>query len=267
MTSTVVLPAAACTAASWIGLVIRFYGRGRLSGTWRSRGCFALVIAATTGVTVLTSTVLLPHASQLPPVAVGLVAGSAVAPRQKAPSSGRAVTALLTFGISYLLGELSRRLANDRADWGEEMTRGLTDGYVLREFACAARDHMLARLGEPGFGVSAKALAKRRAEIETRCAEAVKAAEKSIKTDTDIEKSLRDTGRLATQQDRTQSRMKLGEARHYCQLMLHLAHDHGPRSNDHGLRSLRAGIAARAEPPAWRDVPQPRSGEPESSVR
>ncbi|MFF3253132.1 hypothetical protein ACFYWP_19460 [Actinacidiphila glaucinigra] len=147
------------------------------------------------------------------------------------------------------------------------MTHGLIDGYVLREFACSARDHMLARLGEPGFGVTAKAIGKRRTEIETRCAEAVKAAEKSIKTDTDIEKSLRDTGRPVTQHDRTQSRIKLGEARHYCQLMLHLAHGHGPRSDDRSLRTRSREAAVKAEPPSWRELPQPRSGEPERSVR
>lgn len=266
MLSTVVLPAAVCTGASWIGLVIRFAGRGRLSGTRRSRWLFCSVVAATTLVTVLTSTVLLPHASELPPVAVGLVAGSAVAPRQRARSGGQAATALFTFGISHLLGLLSTRLTDDRADWCEEMTLGLTDGYALLRFASDAKGHLLARLESPGFGVTAKTLNSRKSDINTRFLEAKKAAERSIKTETDIEKALRSDGRQATQDERMQALCRFGEALNACRLLLHPARDHGRRSSDRRLMTLRDQAAFHAQPPAWRELPSPRSGQAEGSV-
>ncbi|MEU1916103.1 hypothetical protein [Streptomyces massasporeus] len=265
MVSTILLPAAACLVVSWIGLVLRFHGRGRLSGTRHSRRLFAGVLAATTAVAVVTCVYILPHLSSLPPVAVGVAAGAAVVPREKAPNSGRPVTALLTFGISWLLGALSRRLTSDRADWCEEMTLGVTDGYALVRFASDVRTHLLARLEEPGFGQTSRAIDKRREEIEQRFREAKKAAERSIKTETEVEKSWHASGNPVTSEDRTKALCHFGEALHACQLLLHLAHDHGRRSSDGVLQGLREGAAFHAAPPRWREVPPPRSGE--SAVR
>ncbi|MFD7246441.1 hypothetical protein [Streptomyces massasporeus] len=208
---------------------------------------------------------ILPHLSSLPPVAVGVAAGAAVVPREKAPNSGRPVTALLTFGISWLLGALSRRLTSDRADWCEEMTLGVTDGYALVRFASDVRTHLLARLEEPGFGQTARAIDKRREEIEQRFREAKKAAERSIKTETEVEKAWHASGNPVTSEDKTKALCHFGEALHGCQLLLHMAHDHGRRSSDGVLHGLREGAAFHAAPPRWREVPPPRSGE--SAVR
>ncbi|WP_221358250.1 hypothetical protein [Streptomyces beigongshangae] len=261
MVSTVALPAIACLAVSWIGLVLRFHARGRLAGTRRSRTLFATVLLTTTVIAVVTCVYVLPHLSSLPPVAVGVATGAAVVPREKAPNSGRPVTALLTFGISWLLGALSRALTSDRADWCEDMVLGLTDGYALARFAANVRTHLLSRLEEPGFGLSARALDKRRTEIEQRTKEARKAAERSIKTENDVEKAHLDSGRRISPEDRTKALCHFGEAAHACQLLLHLAHDHGHRTGDAALRKLRDEAAFHASAPVWREVPPPRSGQ------
>ncbi|HET6353492.1 hypothetical protein [Streptomyces sp.] len=265
MVSTIVMPAAACLVVSWIGLVLRFHGRGRLSGTRQARRLFCLVLAATTAIAVATCVYALPHASSLPPIAVGVATGAAVVPREKAPNSGRPVTALLTFGISWLLGALSRRLTTDRADWCEEMTLGVMDGYSLVHLSSALRTHLLARLEEPGFGLTVRTAGKRQDEIEQRFVEAKKAAERSIKTETDVEKTQRSSGRLITPEEKVKAMCHFGEARHACQLLLHLAHDHGRRSSDAVLRGLRDEAAFHSSPPNWREVPSPRSGTAEAS--
>lgn len=233
-----VLPAVVCAPVTWVCLVFRFREEGRLLGSLRSVGLAVGVVLWTSGVAAVASGLLLPHASSVPPMAVGAVAGSGVIPRGRGEQAGaRATMAVLTLGDSLLLHQLALRLRIDRADWCDRMAEGFRDCWDLDAFAGALRSHLLLRVDVPGrTGRTRTAL---RREIVERHAEVRTAAQKWITVETRVDKVCQQQRRRPTREEARLVRRAFGEAEQYLKHLLELEHAHGKRSDGGKILELR----------------------------
>ncbi|MEV4443178.1 hypothetical protein AB0K09_30075 [Streptomyces sp. NPDC049577] len=256
-----VLPALVCAPVTWVSLVFRYREDGRLLGTVRSAALTVAAVLWTSGMAALASGLLLPHASSVPPVAVGVVAGSGVVPRGRGDQGGgRAVMAVLTLGNSLLLAQLAQRLRTDRADWCERMAAGFRDCWDLDAFAAAVQQHLLLRVDVPGRPVRARAALRR--EINDRYREVRTAAQKWITLETKVEKVCQQHGRRPTREETRQVRRAFGEAERYLKGLLELEHAHGKRSDAGKILGLRRRFTGEEAPktPGGPDRPNGRGG-------
>ncbi|GHF23556.1 hypothetical protein [Streptomyces morookaense] len=232
-----VLPAAVCAPVTWVCLIFRFREDGRLLGTVRSAGLTVAVVLWTSGMAAVASGLLLPHASSVPPVAVGAAAGWGVAPRGREQGDKSAVMAVLTLGNSLLLHQLALRLRTDRAEWCERMAGGFRDCWDLDAFAGGVRHHLLLRVDAPGRPVRLRTQMKR--EINERYNEVRTAAQRWITLETKVQKSCQQHARPATRDEIRRVRRAFGEAEQYLVCLLELAHAHGKRSDAERLLELK----------------------------
>ncbi|MEV0260572.1 hypothetical protein AB0I49_04420 [Streptomyces sp. NPDC050617] len=252
-----VLPAAVCAGVAWVGLVYRFREDGRLLGTVRSAALAVAVVLWTSGVAALASGFLLPHASSVPPIAVGAVAGSGVVPRGRGEqTSGRALLAVLTLGDSLLLASLARRLQADRADWCDRLVLGFHDCWDLDVFSDEVKRHLLMRVDVRGRTQRSRSSIRR--EITDRYKDVQTAAQKWAKAETDIGKTCLQQCRPRTREEERRAKRAFGEAEQYCRHLLELAHTHGKRSSDRKIAELRARHLPMRHPMALPGVPGPR---------
>ncbi|MBT2386190.1 hypothetical protein [Streptomyces sp. ISL-11] len=247
-----VLPAAVCAPVTWVCLVWRFREDGRLLGTVRSTLAAVAVVLWTSGMAALASGLLLPHASSVPPAAVGAVAGLGLVPKRKLEQSGEhPLMAIVTLGDSLLLSGLALRLQTDRAEWSYRMSSGFQDCWDLDAFADRVCRHLLSRVDTSGRTGRARTNLKR--EIVERHRDVRTAAQKWITVETKIEKSCQQQARERTREELRQARRAFGEAEQYCAYLLDLAHAHGKRSDDKKIMELR-----RRSP--WEAVAGPSAG-------
>ncbi|WP_344118294.1 hypothetical protein [Streptomyces blastmyceticus] len=240
-----VLPAVVCAPVTWVCLVWRFREEGRLLGTVRSAAAAAAVVIWTSGMAALASGLLLPHASSVPPAAVGAVAGLGLVPKRKAGESGEhPLMAIVTLGDSLLLNSLALRLRTDRAEWCHAMATGFPDCWDLDAFADRVRAHLMTRVDTPGRTARGRTNLKR--EICERHRDVRVAAQKWITIETKIEKLCQQQGRERTREEIRQARRAFGEAEHLCTYLLDLAHAHGKRSDDRVLLALRHEVCGSA---------------------
>ncbi|MBH1937386.1 hypothetical protein I5Q34_24480 [Streptomyces sp. AV19] len=240
------LPAVVCAPVTWVSLVFRFREEGRLLGTARSAALTVGVVLWTSAVAAVAGGLLLPHASSVPPVAVGAVAGTGVIPRGRAEQTGaRAVLAVLTLGDSLLLHQLALRLRSDRADWCDRMAEGFRDCWDLDAFATALKDHLLMRVDVPGR--TGRARTALRKEIAERHAEVRAAAQKWITAETKVDKACQQQGRRPTPEEARLVRRAFGEAEQYLRHLLELGHAYGKRSDARRLLELRERHMSREE--------------------
>lgn len=233
-----VLPAAICAPVTWVCLVFRFREDGRLLGTYRSAALALCVVLWTSGMAALASGLLLPHASSVPPAAVGAATGWGVIPRGRGEQSGgRAVMAVVTLGNSLLLHELALRLRTDRADWCDRLAEGFGDCWDLDAFAGDVRRHLLMRVDVSGRTNRMRAAVKR--EIGERHREVRAAAQKWITVETRIDKTCQQQGRRPTRDEIRLVRRAFGEAEQYLKHLLELEHTYGKRSDAEKLRELK----------------------------
>ncbi|MFE0042156.1 hypothetical protein [Streptomyces albireticuli] len=233
-----VLPAAICAPVTWVCLVWRFREDGRLLGTVRSAASAVAVVLWTAAMAALASGLLLPHASSVPPAAVGVVAGLGLVPKRKLEQSGEhPLMAIVTLGDSLLLNSLAMRLQTDRAEWSYRMAGGFQDCWDLDTFADRVRQHLLSRVDAPGR--TGRSRTHLRKEIVERHRDVRTAAQKWITVETRIEKACQQQGRERTREELRQARRAFGEAEQYCAYLLDLAHAHGKRSDDRRIRDLR----------------------------
>ncbi|MEV4436763.1 hypothetical protein [Streptomyces sp. NPDC049585] len=245
------LPAAVCAPVTWVCLVARFREEGRLLGTARSSALALCVVLWTSGMAALASGLLLPHASSVPPLAVGAVTGWGVLPRGRGEQNGsRAALAVLTLGNSLLLHQLALRLRADRAAWCERLATGFRDCWDLDAFAGDVRRHLLLRVDVPGR--TGRTRTHLRREINQRYQDVRGAAQKWITLETKVEKACQQQGRGPHREELRQVRRAFGEAEQYLQFLLELEHAHGKRDG-----------AARLEALKQRYLPEP-AGEQES---
>ncbi|MGW1072186.1 hypothetical protein [Streptomyces sp. NPDC002537] len=238
-----VLPAGVCAPVTWVCLVWRFREDGRLLGTFRSAAAAVAVVLWTAAMAALASGLLLPHASSVPPAAVGAVAGLGLMPKRKAGESGEhPLMAIVTLGDSLLLNSLAMRLRTDRAEWCHAMATGFPDGWDLDVFADRVRRHLLARVDTPGRTGRTRADLKKR--IDERHREVRAAAQKWITLEQKIEKLCDQQVRERTRDEIRQARRAFGEAEHLCAYLLDLAHAHGKRSDDRVILALRRELSA-----------------------
>ncbi|GHF28864.1 hypothetical protein GCM10010218_07520 [Streptomyces mashuensis] len=234
-----VLPAVVCAPVTWVCLVFRFRGEGRLLGSVRSAALALCVALWTSGMAAVAGGLLLPHASSVPPAALGVVTGWGVGPRGRGEQGGgRAALAVLTLGNSLLLHQLALRLRTDRAEWCERMAQGFPDCWDLDAFAADLRAHLLLRVDVPGRAKGARAAVRR--EITERHKEVRAAAQKWITLETKVQKACDEQGRAPGREELRQLRRAFGEAEQYLTYLLELAHAHGKRSDAARLRELRA---------------------------
>ncbi len=232
------LPAAVCAPVTWVCLVFRFREDGRLLGTFRSAALALCVVLWTSGMAALASGLLLPHASSVPPVAVGAVTGWGVIPRGRSEQSGgRAAMAVLTLGNSLLLHQLALRLRTDRADWCERLATGFGDCWDLDAFAGDVRRHLLMRVDVPGRTSRSRTRLKR--EINDRHKDVRAAAQKWITVETKVEKACQQQGRRPDREEIRQVRRAFGEAEQYLWYLLELEHAYGKRSDGERLFALK----------------------------
>lgn len=233
-----VLPAAVCAPVTWVCLIFRFREDGRLLGTVRSAGLTVAVVLWTAGMAAVASGLLLPHASSVPPVAVGAAAGWGVAPRGRGEqNTDKAFMAVLTLGNSLLLHQLALRLRTDRAEWCERMAGGFRDCWDLDAFAGGVRHHLLQRVDAPGRPVRLRTQMKR--EINERHNEVRSAAQRWITVETKVGKACQQQARGATRDEVRRVRRAFGEAEQYLVCLLELAHAHGKRSDADRLLELK----------------------------
>jgi hypothetical protein len=233
-----VLPAGVCAPVTLLCLIWRFREDGRLFGTARSTVSAVAVVLWTSGMAAMASGLLLPHASSVPPAAVGAVAGLGLVPKRKLEQGGEhPLMAIVTLGDSLLLSSLAVRLRTDRAEWCHRMASGFQDCWDLDEFADRVRRHLLSRVDVPGRASRSRTNLKQK--IAERHEEVRTAAQKWITIETKIEKSCEQQARARTREEVGQARRAFGEAEHYCAGLLELAHAHGKRSDDKVIRALR----------------------------
>ncbi|MFI9722800.1 hypothetical protein ACIHFE_24605 [Streptomyces sp. NPDC052396] len=240
------LPAVVCAPVTWVGLVFRFREEGRLLGSARSFGLTVAVVLWTSAMAAVAGGLVLPHASSVPPVAVGVVAGSGVIPRGRGEQTGaRAVLAVLTLGDSLLLQQLALRLRLDRAEWCDRMAEGFRDCWDLDAFAGALKNHLLHRVEV--HGRTSRARTQLRREIADRHSDVRAAAQRWITVETRIDKLCQQQGRYPTREEQRLVRRAFGEAEQYLRYLLELEHAHGKRS-DHGrVLELRGRCLVQAE--------------------
>ncbi|UGY92926.1 hypothetical protein [Streptomyces gobiensis] len=223
---------------TWVCLVYRFREDGRLLGTVRSTALTVAVVLWTAGMAALASGLLLPHASSVPPAAVGAMAGLGMAPKGRSEQrSGNAVMAVLTLGNSLLLHSLALRLRTDRADWCHRLASGFPDCWDLGIYADSVRHHLLLRVDVPGR--PSRTRSNMRREIAERYKEVRTAAQAWATLESEIENACQQQARHRTHAEILKVRRAFGEAQYYCERLLELAHAHGKRSNDTRLLELK----------------------------
>ncbi|QLE72959.1 hypothetical protein FGW37_16370 [Streptomyces rectiverticillatus] len=245
-----ILPAAVCAPVTWVCLVHRFRGQGRLLGTVRSVSSALAVVLWTSAMAALASGLLLPHASSVPPAAVGVVAGAGLVPKKRTEQAEHPVMAIVTLGHSLLINSLMLRLQTDRAEWCARMTGGFDNCWELDVFADRVARHLRSRVDVPGR--SPKGRSGLVTSIKDRYEEVRAAVQQADTLETEIEKVCKDEQRERTPQEAGRMLRAFGEAEHLCACLLELAHAHGKRSDDKKILALRRQplYAAAAEVPA-----------------
>ncbi|MEV4921816.1 hypothetical protein [Streptomyces roseoverticillatus] len=232
-----ILPAVVCAPVTWVCLVHRFRGQGRLLGTVRSAASALAVVLWTSAMAALASGLLLPHASAVPPAAVGIVAGAGLVPKRRTEQAEHPVMAILTLGHSLLINSLMDRLQTDRADWCARLADGFDNCWELDVFADRVARHLRSRVevpGRPSRGKNGPATS-----IEVRYEEVRAAVQRADTLETEIEKACADEQRGRTREETGRTLRAFGEAEHLCARLLELAHAHGKRSDDRKILELR----------------------------
>ncbi|GGX91833.1 hypothetical protein [Streptomyces hiroshimensis] len=243
-----ILPAVVCAPVTWVCLVHRFRGQGRLLGSVRSASAAVAVVLWTSAMAALASGLLLPHASSVPPAAVGVVAGAGLVPKKRTEQAEHPVMAIVTLGHSLLINSLMLRLQTDRADWCARMAGGFDNCWEIDIFADRVARHLKARVDVPGR--SPKGKSGLVTSIKDRYEEVRAAVQHADTLETEIEKTCKDEQRERTRQEAGRMTRAFGEAEHLCAYLLELAHAHCKRSDDKKILALRRQplYAAAAEP-------------------
>ncbi|MBY8887200.1 hypothetical protein K7472_20445 [Streptomyces sp. PTM05] len=233
------LPAASCAVVTWISLVRRFTGKGRLFGSRQAVG-LALSVTGMTCVIALGTGLLLPHVARLPPVAVGLVAGAGVAPRGRRDGDvTQPVVKVLTLGVASLLERLEYRLITDYMTWADSFMSGFKEPRQLRVFAHDLKLHLLSR--HEGNKALTKVVNERHTEVDGAVGAVfalldarVRRAGGGVLTALDVDQEW-----PGGQHEEIEYLRAFGVALERCKQLLALAHVHGRRSDMATLEALR----------------------------
>jgi hypothetical protein len=252
-----VLPMGLCALVTWISLVYRFAEKGRLLGTTRSMALCGTIMACTCAAALITITLLLPHAADVPPAVAAAAAGGALAPRvrqQQNQQSTPPFVAVITLGIAVLLGHLERRLVHDMYCHCERMVRDFQDVAQLRMFAFDARAHLC------GCALQTKD----KAAIDGLYEDVVALLDEATKVEAEVEarrrqRELQDFPKelhSRTKEETEDCRQALAKAKEACVQMLEFGYKHGKRSGDRDLMRIRQ-TAMAVEPLAEAPAPHP----------
>ncbi|MBL1096352.1 hypothetical protein [Streptomyces coffeae] len=236
----IALPLAACALVTWISLIHRFADKGRLLGTARSTALCVAITGCTCAAALITITLLLPHAADVPPAVAAAAAGGALAPRvrqQQNQQSTPPFVAVITLGIAVLLDRLERRLAHDMYCHCHRLVRDFGTVAQLRMFAFDSR----------GYLRGSTPVTKERTAINTLYEEVDQYLDDAAKVEADIEASCRQRElqdfpvelHSATREEAEDRRQALAMAKEACVKMLEFGYRTGKRSADRDLERLR----------------------------
>lgn len=251
------LPMGLCALVTWISLVHRFAEKGRLLGTARSAALCGTITACTCAAALITITLLLPHAADVPPAVAAAAAGGALAPRvrqQQNQQSTPPFVAVITLGIAVLLGHLERRLVHDMYSRCHRLVRDFEDIAQLRMFAFDARAHLR--------GCATQA--KDKTAIDGLYEDVQTLLDQAVKVEADVEASRRRRElqdfpkelQRRTREEAEDCRQALAKAKEACVQMLKFGYKHGKRSGDRDLMRIRQ-TAMAIEPLAEAPAPHP----------
>ncbi|WP_432587542.1 hypothetical protein ABVG11_19305 [Streptomyces sp. HD1123-B1] len=236
----IALPLAACALVTWISLIHRYADKGRLLGTARSTTLCAAITGCTCAAALITITLLLPHAADVPPAVAAAAAGGALAPRvrqQQNQQSTPPFVAVITLGIAVLLDRLERRLAHDMYCHCHRLVRDFRTVAELRMFAFDAR----------GYLRGSTPVTKERTAINTLYEEVDQYLDEAAKVEAKIDSSCRQRElqdfpaelHSATREESEDRRQALAMAKEACVKMLEFGYRTGKRSADRDLVRLR----------------------------
>ncbi|MEU1667638.1 hypothetical protein ABZ547_29515 [Streptomyces sparsogenes] len=242
-----VLPMGLCALVTGISLVHRFADKGRLLGTARSTALCGTITACTCAAAMITITLLLPHAADVPPAVAAAAAGGALAPRvrqQQNQQSTPPFVAVITLGIAVLLGHLERRLIHDMYCHCHRLVRDFEDIAQLRMFAFDARAHLR------GCAVQTKD----KTTIDGLYEDVEALLDEAAKVEADVEarrrqRELQDFPKelhSRTREEAEDCRQALAKAKEACVQMLEFGYRHGKRSGDRDLMRIRQAAMAVA---------------------
>ncbi|MEU5538715.1 hypothetical protein [Streptomyces sp. NPDC020362] len=224
-----VLPAFVSAAIAWVGLAREFACKGRLLGSWASAGLMLLVLALM-GAVAAGTVALLPHAASIPPVVAGAATGAAALPRRKQDETAQPYVKFMTLGIALARERLVQRVHLDACTWSDGFLRGVETSAQLRVFVHDLRLYLLER----------HPLASETKTINAVYTDVEKAIDAALDVQTGIDEACRQAEREPTGDELIARRQAFGTALAQCGHLLRYAYDHGRRSENEELRTLRA---------------------------
>ncbi|MFD9905097.1 hypothetical protein [Streptomyces sp. NPDC059063] len=235
------LPVVVCAAVTWVALLVRFWGEGRLLGTWMSRWCAMVFVAWTALLAGMASFWLTPYASHVPPAIVGAVVGwalvSSVGKEQERQMQTAPLVKLLTLYDSVLLERLAEQLKDDEATWCEGLAQGFCESFELQCFIDDIQKRLLLRVDVAGRPVQRQK--RLRQHINERHSEAQNAVNEWA-----TQEKLRGYGGTLTAAEAERKCLKArGEAEQRCCHLLGIAYKAGKRSTDREITELKTRLA------------------------
>ncbi|XLQ67075.1 hypothetical protein ABDJ25_03055 [Streptomyces actinocidus] len=239
------LPVVVCAGVTWVALLVRFWGEGRLLATWTSRRCAVVFVAWTAWLAGMASFWLTPYASHIPPALVGAVVGwalvSSVGKEQEKQMQTAPLVKLLTLYDSVLLERLAEQLKYDEAIWCEGLAQGFCESFELQRFVDGVRYQLLLRVDVPGRPVQRRE--RLRKEINARHKEAQDAVQEWAAQEQAIEKQSRYTHSDTLTETQRKCLYARGEAEQRCCILLSIAYRNGKRSTDRGITERKSRLA------------------------
>ncbi|MEV0255029.1 hypothetical protein AB0H82_12300 [Streptomyces sp. NPDC050732] len=239
------LPIAVCVGVAWLALLVRFWNQGRLLGS-RTSGWCALVFAVwTAGVAGLASSLLMPHASRVPPVLVGAVAAwalvSLVGREEERQLQSVPLLKLFTLYGSVLLERLSEQVRYDESQWCRNLAQGFCNGLELQRFNNGVHYVLELRVDVPGRPAARRTQLQQ--DITELHREAQAAVDKWLKQERALEKHVGDLDEHAVAAAEGRYRDARAQAEQRCCFLLAIAYKSGRRSTDRQILEVKQGIA------------------------
>ncbi|MFI6476151.1 hypothetical protein ACIBL5_38720 [Streptomyces sp. NPDC050516] len=254
------IPVATCAVVTWGSLLVRFHGKARLMATWKSRRWALLVVVWTSCVAGLVSAFLLPHASRLPPLALGAAAGLGVASRTSTNKGqqpgGGAVIKTLTAYDSVILDHLVDQLSNQQAEWCDRLAGGFCWAHELEDFAEDVQRFLIARVD--AASPSAQRLSLRRRTITATHKNIQTAVQRWATQERELIKA-RGTSPSEVERLERKCRKARAEAEQHCLTLLGIAYKTGNRTNDRKIEALKAKLAHDGAPHGMAGMPTART--------
>ncbi|MFE3181732.1 hypothetical protein ACFXKR_12740 [Streptomyces violascens] len=228
--------------------------------TWQSRRWALLVVVWTSCVAGLASAFLLPHASRLPPMALGAAAGLGVASRTAANKGqqpgGGAVLKTLTAYDSLILDHLVDQLSNQEVEWCARLAGGFCWAHELGDFAEDVQDFLVARVD--ASSLPAQRLSLRRRNIIATHKNIQIAVQKWAAQERELTKA-RGTSPAEVERAERKCRNARATAEQRCRLLLGIAYKTGNRAKDRKIETLKTRLAHDGAPHGMTGVPTART--------